>query len=125
MNFKMKTFSEWLILENYWRNDPELNKTQIMGWSLPTGTLPPWSYEHDEGLKFRENAPEDFVAPDAGGGQNGQDSGKVPNGKAGAGTPANQQASKQTPAQQQSQAQQSQQDSKLVKCPHCGKQFKA
>jgi hypothetical protein len=187
----MKSFSEWLILENNWRNNPELNKVQVMGWSLSTGTLPPWGSEHDGGLnptsvfegrsgpgkggwevyqaskpiradrrngenilnyllnsikllrtyarardpnrirniqyalmtgkklEFRENAPEDFVAPDVGGGPDGKGSGSQPSGISGTPNQPSAQSSKQVSAQPQ----QSQTNSKVVTCPHCKKQF--
>lgn len=190
----MKSFREWrLFLEGGLADDPELNKVQVMGWSLSTGTLPPWSYEHDQGLdptsvfegrsgpgkggwevyqaskhfrkdrngdkilnylkdnirvfratvrsgdpnrirnlqynymtgkqlKYGENAPEDFVAPDAGGGPQGYESGSHPNGKTTQSGNSKVQLGNNSQNQQQSQPQQS--DSKVVKCPHCGAQFK-
>lgn len=69
--------------------------------------------------KFGEEPPEDFVAPDVGGGPDGKGSGSQPSGISGMPNQSAAQVNKQVSAQPQKH----QAGSKVVTCPHCKKQF--
>jgi hypothetical protein len=70
-------------------------------------------------LNYGEEPPEDFVAPDVGGGPDGNGSGSQPSGISGVPNQSAAQVNKQVSAQPQKP----QAGSKVVTCPHCKKQF--